>query len=130
LPEAPKAIAAAGSKNWPLYESGRMPRGRLIAPSDLSDIAKRGTGGERVYLQGNFNVTASGSDRAVLRAPQRGFGPRTENIRIIVQYPSGTTAPTDGTSVSRDSRRPFQVMDVKESPGGQINVYVREVTKP
>lgn len=129
-PEAPKAIAAAGSKNWPVYEQGRMPRGRLVAPGELSDIAKRGTGGERIYLQGSFNVTAAGGDRAVMRAPQRGFGARTDNIRIIVQYPNGMTAPADGSSVSRDARRPFQVMDVKESPGGQINVYVREVTKP
>ena len=129
-PEAPKAIAAAGSKNWPLYEPGRMPRGRLVAPVDLSDIARKGTGGERIYLQGSFNVTATGGDRAVMRAPQRGFGSRTDNIRIIVQYPNGMTAPADGAAVSRDSRRPFQVMEVKESPGGQINVYVREVTKP
>jgi hypothetical protein len=129
-PEAPKAIAAAGSKNWPVYEAGRMPRGRLVAPGDISDIAKKGTGGERIYLQGNFNVTAAGADRAVMRAPQRGFGSRTDNIRIIVQYPNGMTAPADGSAVSRDSRRPFQVMEVKESPGGQINVYVREVTKP
>ena len=129
-PEPPKAIAAAGSKNWPVYEAGRMPRGRLVAPSDLSDIARKGTGGERIYLQGSFNVTAAGGDRAVMRAPQRGFGARTDNIRIIVQYPNGMTAPADGSAVSRDSRRPFQVMDVKESPGGQVNVYVREVTKP
>lgn len=130
IPEAPKAIAAAGSKNWPVYEPGRMPRGRLVAPGDLSDIARKGTGGERIYLQGSFNVTAAGGDRAVMRAPQRGFGSRTDNIRIIVQYPNGMTAPADGAAVSRDSRRPFQVMEVKESPGGQINVYVREVTKP
>jgi len=129
-PEAPKAIAAAGAKNWPLYEPGRMPRGRLVAPSELSDIAKKGTGGERIYLQGSFNITAAGGDRAVMRAPQRGFGSRTDNIRIIVQYPNGMTAPADGSAVSRDSRRPFQVMEVKESSGGQINVYVREVTKP
>ncbi len=129
-PEAPRAIAAASSKNWQVYEPGRMPRGRLVSQSDLSDIAKKGTSGERIYLQGSFNVTAAGGDRAVMRAPQRGFGSRPDNIRIIVQYPNGMTAPSDGSAVSRDSRRPFQVMEVKESPGGQINVYVREVTKP
>ncbi|MEI8294758.1 MAG: hypothetical protein WCG66_12395, partial [bacterium] len=129
-PEAPKAIAAAGSKNWPVYEPGRMPRGRLVAVADLAEIAKRGTAGDRLYLQGNFNVTAAGGDRAVLRAPQRGFGPRTDNVRIIVQFPVGMVTPGEGSSVSRDGRRPFQIMDVKESPGGQVNVYVREVTKP
>jgi hypothetical protein len=103
-----------------------MPRGRLLAPSDVSDVASKGTSGERIYLNGNFNVTASGGDRAVMRPTQRG----SDNIRIIVQYPNGMKAPSDGSFVSRDSRRPFQVMDVRESTGGQINVYVREVTKP
>jgi hypothetical protein len=107
-----------------------MPRGRLLSPADLPAIAKRGTAGERVYLQGEFNVTASGADRAVLRAPQRGFGARADKVRIIVQYPEGMSAPPDGSPVSRDARRPFQIMDIRESTGGQINVYVREITKP
>lgn len=126
----PKTIAAAGSRNWQVYQPGRMPRGRLLGPGDLAAIAKKGTGGERIYLQGEFNVTASGADRAVLRAPQRGFGSRTDKIRIIVQYPNGMSAPPDGTSLARDARRPFQIMDIRESTGGQINVYVREITKP
>jgi hypothetical protein len=78
-----------------------------------------------MYLQGNFEVTAAGSDRAVLRAPRR-----ASNVRIIVQYPDGIQAPSDGSNVARDGRRPFQIMDVRESTGGQINVYVREVTRP
>jgi hypothetical protein len=109
-----------------------MPRGRLLTSSDVSEVAAKGSSGERIYLQGNFNVTASGGDRAVLRPSQRssGLGSRTDGVRIIVQYPNGMKAPSDGSFVSRDSRRPFQVMDVRESTGGQINVYVREVTKP
>jgi hypothetical protein len=123
---SPKAIVAAGNaRNWQTYEPGRMPRGRLLGVSDISSIAKRGTGGERVYLQGNFEVTASGSDRAVLRSPRR-----AGNVRVIVQYPDGMSPPTDGSNVARDERRPFQVLDVRESTGGQINVYVREVTRP
>jgi hypothetical protein len=102
-----------------------MPRGRLLGVSDVASIAKRGTGGERVYLQGNFEVTAAGSDRAVLRSPKR-----ASNVRIIVQYPEGMQPPSDGSNVARDERRPFQVLDVRESTGGQINVYVREVTRP
>jgi hypothetical protein len=49
---------------------------------------------------------------------------------VIVQYPDGMKAPGDGSNVARDARRPFQVMEVKESTSGQINVYVREVTSP
>ena len=122
---APKAIAAGSSKNWQTYEPGRMPRGRLLGVTDIASMANRGTGGERVYLQGNFEVTAAGSDRAVLRSPRR-----ASNVRIIVQYPEGMKPPADGSNVARDERRPFQVLDVRESTGGQINVYVREVTRP
>ena len=127
-----QAIAASNSKEWTVYEPGRMPRGRLLTSSDVSEVAAKGSSGERIYLHGNFNVTASGGDRAVLRPSQRssGLGSRSDGIRIIVQYPTGMKAPSDGSFVSRDSRRPFQVMDVRESTGGQINVYVREVTKP
>jgi hypothetical protein len=124
-PTPPKAIAAGSSRNWQTYEPGRMPRGRLVEVADLSTIAKRGTGGERMYLQGNFEVTAAGADRAVLRSPRR-----ASNVRVIVQYPEGMKAPSDGSNVARDARRPFQIMDVRESTGGQINVYVREVTRP
>jgi hypothetical protein len=102
-----------------------MPRGRLLGVSDVATIAKRGTGGERMYLQGNFEVTAAGNDRAVLRAPRR-----AGNVRVIVQYPEGMSAPSDGSAVARDARRPFQIMDVREGSAGQINVYVREVTRP
>lgn len=122
---SPKAIVAGNSRNWQTYEAGRMPRGRLLGVTDISSIAKRGTGGDRVYLQGNFEVTAAGPDRAVLRSPKR-----AGNVRVIVQYPEGMAPPADGTSVARDERRPFQVLDVRESSGGQINVYVREVTRP
>jgi len=124
-PTPPKAIAAGSSRNWQTYEPGRMPRGRLLGVNDVATIAKRGTGGERIYLQGNFEVTAAGVDRAVLRSPRR-----AGNVRVIVQYPEGMKAPSDGSNVARDARRPFQIMDVRESTGGQINVYVREVTRP
>ncbi len=121
----PKAIAAGNTRNWQTYEAGRMPRGRLLGVSEVASIAKRGTGGERIYLQGNFEVTAAGADRAVLRSPRR-----AANVRVIVQYPEGMKPPADGSNVARDERRPFQVLDVRESTGGQINVYVREVTRP
>ena len=131
-PTPPKAIAAAGSRIWNVYDSGRMPRGRLVGVSEIQELARRGTAGERLYLRGDFNVTAAGGDRAVMRAPARalGFGGRTDNVRIIVQYPEGMSAPANGSSISRDSQRPFQIMDVREGAGGQVNVYVREVTRP
>ena len=90
---------------------------------------------ERVYLQGNFVVTASGPNRAVLRAQGAitdaiGFGGRSGNVRVIVEFPPAVRPPSEGVTFSRDARRPFQITDVREGADGQVNVYVREVTRP
>ena len=111
-----------------------MPRGRLANVPDMSDLAGRGVGGERIYLQGSFVVTASGQDRAVLRSqaalPENlGIGGRSSNTRIIVEFPSGSRPPSEGSTLSRDSRRPFLVTEVRKTSDGQVNVYVREVTR-
>ena len=124
-PAPPKTTDAGGSRNWQTYDPGRIPRGRLIAISDVANLAKRGTGGERMYLHGSFEVSASGNQRAVLRSLKR-----ASNVRIILQYPEGMEPPPDGSQMLRDARRPLQILDVRESTGGQINVYAREVTRP
>jgi hypothetical protein len=107
-----------------------MPRGRLVNVKETQQIADQGTPSDRVYLQGNFVVTASGQSRAVLRA--QGGGPLgiggAANTRIIVEFPSGAKAPGEGANVSRGSDRPFLITDVKKTADGQINVFVREVT--
>jgi hypothetical protein len=98
-------------------------------------LAGRNMSGERVYLQGNFVVTAAGQNRAVLR-PQSavtenlGIGERTSGTRVIVEFPAGARPPTEGTTFSRDSRRPFLITEVRKGADGQVNVYVQEVTKP
>lgn len=129
-----ESIANTGSGNWPTYSPGQMPRGRLSNIPDMTDLAGRGLAGERIYLQGNFVVTAAGQNRAVLRANNGlsetlGIGGKTSNTRIIVEYPSGTKPPTEGATFSRDSRRPFLITDVKKGADGQVNVYVREITR-
>jgi hypothetical protein len=130
----PASIATTAGGNWPTYAPGQMPRGRLANVPDMSELASRGVGGERIYLQGSFVVTASGQDRAVLRSqaalPENlGIGGRSSNTRIIVQFPSGSRPPSEGSTLSRDSRRPFLVTEVRKTSDGQVNVYVREVTR-
>lgn len=127
-------VAAAAGGSWPVYEPGRMPRGRLLNLRDMPHLAAQGTGGERMYLQGSFVVTASGGNRAVLRAQGAltealGFRGRASNVRVIAEFPPGTTPPSEGSTFSRDSLRPFQIMDVRTGADGQINVFVREVTR-
>jgi len=131
---AQEAITTTGS-NWPTYDAGQMPRGRLVNMPDMSELADKGLAGERVYLQGDFVVTAAGQNRAVLRSNSAagdtpGLGGRTTGTRVIVQFPSGSRPPTEGSSLSRDSRRPFLITDVKKGADGQVNVFVREITKP
>lgn len=128
-----EAITTTGN-SWPTYSPGQMPRGRLVNMPDTSELADKGLAGERVYLQGDFVVTAAGQNRAVLRSAGVGgessIGGRTTGTRVIVQFPSGSRPPTEGSSLSRDSLRPFLITDVKKGADGQVNVFVREITRP
>lgn len=137
-PGTPMAITERGplpdSNNplWPTYEPGKMPRGRFVAASKLRDLAEQGLAGERLYLQGDFAVTASGQDRSVLRYQSNNSSLTPEGItkmRIIVAFPAGIVPPAEGTSVARNQDRPFMITDVKKGNDGTINVYVREITK-
>ncbi|MGC3989964.1 MAG: hypothetical protein QM796_09865 [Chthoniobacteraceae bacterium] len=109
-----------------------MPRGRLVDVQNASSLADHGLNGERLYLRGNFTVTASGESRAVMRAQSGGiFGGNSGGAtRIIVEYPTGAAPPSEGSAVSVDNMRPFQITDVRRGADGQVNVYVREITTP
>jgi hypothetical protein len=103
-----------------------------VEPSESQELSKRGIGGERNYLKGRFSVTASGNGRAVLR-PQGAVagvpvGPSSK-VRVIVEFPAGVTPPTEGSMLSRDTLRPFEITSVKRGDDGQINIYAREVTR-
>jgi len=109
-----------------------MPLGRLIGTGDLRDVAERGLAGERVYLKGQFMVNFSDANRAVLRPRTKltdkvlhfGAGSST---RIIVEFPAGYTPPRQGTEVSRDEMRPYEITEVRKQEDGQLNVFVREI---
>lgn len=124
--------AAPASQVWPVYAPGQMPRGRLMEPSEAQELASRGIGGERSYMKGRFSVTAAGNGRAVLR-PQGALAGvpmgQSSKVRVIVEFPAGTVPPPEGSVLSRDNLRPFQITSVKKGDDGQINVYVREVTR-
>jgi hypothetical protein len=126
--------STAGGGNWKTFPAGRMPLGRLISTSDLPDIADRGTAGERIYLKGQFVVNFADANRAVLR-PR---GKLTDTVlhlggsstRIIVEFPSGYTPPAQGSVVSRDEARPFEITEVRKQEDGQLNVFAREIMQP
>jgi hypothetical protein len=122
----------ATNSMWPLYEAGKMPRGRLLSPTEFSTLAEQGFTGERLYLIGDFTVTASGEHRAVLRyrlpSSDLPIG-RIGKIRIIVEYPPETRPPETGTSLSQDRLHPLMVTDVKKEKEGTMNIYLRSITK-
>ncbi|MCX6958082.1 MAG: hypothetical protein NT164_06065 [Verrucomicrobiae bacterium] len=137
-PGTPMAITERGplpdSNNplWPTYDPGKMPRGRFVAAPQLRDLAEQGLAGERLYLQGDFAVTASGQDRSVLRYQSNNSSLTPDGItkmRIIVAYPAGAVPPAEGTSVARNQDHPFMITDVKKGNDGTVNVYVREILK-
>src|SRR5437588_713135 len=123
--------STAGGGSWKTFPPGKMPLGRLIATSDLKEIADRGTAGERIYLKGQFIVNFSDANRAVLR-PR---GKLTDSVlhfgaaptRIIVEFPSGYTPPQPGSTVNRDEARPLEITEVRKQEDGQLNVFAREI---
>src|SRR5437667_182009 len=123
--------STTGRGSWKTFPPGKMPLGRLIATSDLKEIADRGTAGERIYLKGQFVVNFSDANRAVLR-PR---GKLTDSVlhfgaaptRIIVEFPTGYTPPQPGSTVSRDELRPLEITEVRKQEDGQLNVFAREI---
>ena len=123
--------STTGGGTWKTFPPGKMPLGRLIATSDLKEIADRGTGGERIYLKGQFVVNFSDSNRAVMR-PR---GKLTDSVlhfgsaptRIIVEFPAGYSPPAQGSTISRDEARPLEITQVQRQEDGQLNVFAREI---
>lgn len=120
----PAATPVPPAKQWTLHSPGQMPRGRVVELDAARDLAGRDPA-ERTYLRGDFSVSAAGPGRAVLRG--RGGG---RDLRVIVDYPDGSAVPAEGESFNRDNQRPFEITSVEQGEDGQINVYVREVTRP
>lgn len=119
------AATPAPAGSWSVYEPGRMPRGRLLDLNSARATATQGGPAELSYLSGDFNVSASGPGRAVLRGRRAGG-----DVRVIVEFPPDGTTPAEGEIVRRDSSRPFQITRVEQGPDGQVNIHVREVTRP
>ena len=130
-PDMGTLASTTGGGSWKTFPAGKMPLGRLIGTSDLKEIADQGTGGERIYLKGQFVVNFSDANRAVLR-PR---GKLTDSVlhfgaaptRIIVEFPAGYSPPTQGSTVSRDEARPLEITEVRKQEDGQLNVFAREI---
>lgn len=120
----PAAAVKVPGRTWALHQPGRMPRGRLVDLGTARGMAGQSLS-EKTYLRGDFNVSASGPGRAVLRSQRGG-----RDMRVIAEFPGNATVPAEGQSFSRDDQRPFEITRIEQGGDGQINVYVREVTLP
>ena len=77
-------------------------------------------------------VNFADANRAVLRptgAQSAQSGGLGRNLRIIVDYPSGAPLPEPGSTLDRDSSRPFEITEVRRQSDGQLNVFVREIIR-
>ena len=73
---------------------GKMPLGRLIATTDLHQVADRGLSGERTYLKGQFVVNFADANKAVLR-------PRLAHMPDSVMLLTGATLPESLSNILR-----------------------------
>lgn len=118
----------SGAK-WPTYAPGALPRGRTVSPSEALNLVDRAGAGERLYLVGNFVVTAKGDNKAVFR-PRGEPLPPGSAMRIIAEFPAGSLPPTENEVFSRDATRAFEIKNITRADDGQtVNVEVREVTR-
>lgn len=127
---APGNVPNAPGTTWRTYAPGQAPAARSVTPVEALALADRGDIGERVYLKGDFRVTASGENRAVLRDRAAGAPNPSpaDSVRIIVEFPPGAVPPAENSLISRDPSRPLQIRDVRRGADGQVNIYVREIT--
>ncbi len=124
----PGALPPEAGSSWRTYAAGQLPPGRSVTSAELGALANQGNLAGRIYLRGNFLVTALGENKAVLR-PQAA-GSEGGGVRVIVDYPDGAALPQEGATVSRDAAKGFQILDVRREGSGTVNVYVREVMSP
>ncbi|MDD5201115.1 MAG: hypothetical protein PHC88_15090 [Terrimicrobiaceae bacterium] len=125
--QAATAVASTANGKWQTYKPGQMPRGRLLGMKDARKLAASDLAGERLYLRGDFTVTASVGNSAVLRSAASDPD-AAPNTRVVVQFPGNVQPPDQGATVARGEDRPFLVTNVRQTPDGQVNIYVREVT--
>ncbi len=122
---APAPSVTQPTGNWKTYGAGTQPSGKSVTADQATSLQGRNDGAP-MYLHGQFTVTAAGNNRAVLRQASGGDG--KNQARVIVEYPAGAVPPRQGSSVARSDGRGFEIREVRRTPDGQVNIYVREVS--
>lgn len=116
---------AQSARQWTLYTPQELPPGRVTAFEEAARLTGDLTQ-DRTYVTGDFLVTASGQNRAVLRSDP--IDPQSR-IRLIVEFPDGYSLPAQQTHLSRDASHPYLVTAVRITSDGYTNIYARECMK-
>jgi hypothetical protein len=124
---APAPSTTQPTGTWKLLPAGKQPQGRSVTTEQASALQGRNDSAP-LYLHGKFVVTAAGGNRAVLRTNSGSSD--LAKARVIVEYPAGGVPPQQGSSIAREDGRGFEIREVRRSPDGQVNIYVREVHAP
>jgi hypothetical protein len=124
---SPSLAAGAQSANWKTYVSGKQPQGRSVSTDQALSLQGRSDNTPN-YLRGRFVVTAVDRNRAVMR--QESADPKAAQARVIVEYPPGALPPSQGSAISREDGRGFEIREVRRGADGQVNIFVREVIAP
>jgi serine/threonine protein kinase len=126
---APKAQRDPGLANtgatWRTYAPGHAPPGKVVRLDDAAALADRNAVGKRLYLQGDFRVTASNPSRAILRDANK----PDDQFRVVVEYPSSIVAPGEGERISRDASHPYQVFNIRRAADGVVTIWAKEITQ-
>jgi hypothetical protein len=110
---------------WPLFARGHLPAGRTVNESDALHLSSGDYAGETTYLTGNFVVTASGANLAVLR-----FSAALPSVRIRAGYSVPAAMPAQGARLTVDEQNAFLITRVRRTADDVLTVYVREITAP
>jgi hypothetical protein len=124
LQSQPEHIMTESGATWKTYSPGQAPQGRNITLEEVPGLLERNELGGRMYLQGEFRVTASGVSRAVLRDATK---PDDQSPRIVVEYPAGAVPPAERDRFQRDPSRPYLINDIRRGGDGVVTIYVREI---
>ena len=124
LAAAPTPSVVQPTGSWKTFGSGKQPSGKSVTPEQATTLQGHNDN-QPLYLHGKFVVTAAGSNRAVLRQSSTADG--RPSARVIVEYPAGAIPPQQGAAIAREDGRGFEIREVRRSPDGQVNIYVREV---
>ncbi len=121
-------LPSAQGNTWRTYKPGGLPAGRAVSAEEAAAM-EGGIPPTPIYLRGNFVVTARAGNFAVLRPRAAATGVADTTVRVMVEYPNGSTPPEEGASMDRDEISGYEIRDVRKGATGETTIRVRELVE-